>query len=321
MKAIVVREFGGPEVLKLEEVPDPKPEAGQVVVAVRAAGVNPYDTYMRAGTYGARNPQLPFTPGSDAAGIVEAIGAGVTDLQPGDRVFTTGTLTGAYAERALCARDRVCRLAENVSFAQGAAIGVPYATAYRALFQIARARPGESLLVHGASGGVGTAALQSAHAAGMTVIGTAGSAEGLEQCRREGADFAVNHAARGYQKQILEFTAGRGVDVILEMLANINLGDDLKLLALRGRVAIVGSRGDVQITPRDAMSREGTIAGVMLWNAGDADRAEIDAALQAGLRDGTLRPIVGLELPLSAAGEAHERIAQPGRLGKVVLVP
>ncbi|MGA2982044.1 MAG: alcohol dehydrogenase catalytic domain-containing protein [Terriglobales bacterium] len=151
MKAICVSEFGGPEVLKLEDMPDPRPpQSREAVVRVNAAGVNPYDTYMRSGAYGSGNPALPFTPGSDAAGIVESVAADV-DLTPGDRVYTTGTISGAYAELALCKRSQVHPLPERMSYAQGAGVYVPYATAYRALFQLAHARPGETLLVHGAS--------------------------------------------------------------------------------------------------------------------------------------------------------------------------
>lgn len=187
MKAIRVSEFGGPEVLKLEDTPDPRPpQPGEVLIRVNAAGVNPYDTYMRSGAYGSGNPALPFTPGSDAAGVVESAGTDV-DLTPGDRVYTTGTISGAYAELALCKRSRVHPLPAHVNYAQGAGVYVPYATAYRALFQLARARLGETLLVHGASGGVGIAAVQFACAAGMKVIGTAGSDEGLQLVKKEGA--------------------------------------------------------------------------------------------------------------------------------------
>jgi NADPH2:quinone reductase len=153
MKAICVSEFGGPEVLKLEDVPDPRPpRSGEVLISVNAAGVNPYDTYMRAGSYGTRDPALPYTPGSDAAGVVESAGAGV-DLKAGDRVYTTGTISGAYAELALCKSSQVQLLPTRVNFSQGAGVYIPYATAYRALFQLARAKPGETVLVHGASGG------------------------------------------------------------------------------------------------------------------------------------------------------------------------
>lgn len=321
MKAIRVHRFGGPEVLNLEDVPNPTPGADEVVVRVKAAGVNPADTYMRAGAYGVNNPSLPYTPGSDAAGVVEAVGAGVTDPKVGDRVYTSRTLSGTYAELVLCTRAQVYPLPENVSFPQGAAVYVPYATAYRSLFQLAHARPGETVLVHGASGGVGVAALQFARAAGLRIIGTAGSDAGLALVRREGADVVINHRVPGYQQAILEATKGQGVDLLLEMLANVNLGHALKLLAPRGRVIVIGSRGNVQITPRDIMSREAVVMGVYLWRVSPSEATEIHAALGAGLRSGVLRPVVGLELPLGSAPEAQRRVIESTAHGKIVLIP
>src|ERR1700719_2268064 len=234
MKAIRVHEFGGPEVLKLEEVPTPRPTEVQVLVRVRAVGVNPYDTYMRAGTY-AIKPQLPYTPGSDAAGTVEAVGPGVTEAKPGDRVYTARTLTGAYAEYAMALEDQVHLLPDNISFEQGAAVWVPYGTAYHALHHFAKARAGETVLVHGASGGVGTASVQIARAIGMTVFGTASTEEGLKLVKREGAHQVFDHSKAGYQEEIMKASVGKGVDLILEMAAHVNLGNDLKMLALQGR--------------------------------------------------------------------------------------
>ena len=202
MKAIRVREFGAPEVLRMEEVPDPRPGRGEVLVRIRAVGVNPVDTYIRSGQY-AIKPPLPYTPGSDAAGDVEAVGEGVTSFRPGDRVYIYRSLTGAYAEKALCTEAQVYPLPKNVSYAQGAAIGVPYTTAYRALFHKAQARPGETLLVHGASGGVGVAAVQLGRAAGMTVVGTAGTGKGQELVAREGAHHVVDHNAPDSQEQLM----------------------------------------------------------------------------------------------------------------------
>jgi len=320
MKAIRVHQFGGPEVLKLEEIATPKPDAGQVLVRVRAAGVNPYDTYMRAGTY-AIKPHLPYTPGSDAAGTVEALGSGVAKVKVGDRVYTAQTLTGAYAEYALALEEQVHRLPQNISFEQGAGVWVPYCTAYHALYHFAKARAGETVLVHGASGGVGTASLQIARAIGLTVFGTAGTDKGLELVKREGAHEAFNHTKAGYQDQIMKATGGRGVDIILEMLANVNLGGDLKMLALHGRVIVIGSRGDATITPRDIMSRRASVLAFSLWALQPAEIAEIHAGLIAGLENGTLRPVVGKQLPLAEAARAHKEILEPGAAGKIVLVP
>ena len=280
MRRIRIREFGGPEVLTIEGGDELRPGPGEVLVRVKAAGVNPYDTYMRAGTYG-RTPPLPFTPGSDAAGVVEAVGAGVSDISPGERVYTAGTLTGAYAEQALCKHSQVRRLPDNVSFAQGAGVFVPYATAYRALFQIAHASPADTVLIHGASGGVGLAAVQFARAAGLTIIGTAGTDEGLRLIREHGAHHAVNHRAPDYVQDIRRLTNDRGVDVILEMLANVNLANDLKLVAAGGRVVVIGSRGNVEITPRDLMVRDASVTGLLIWNAREAELGQIFHAIDA----------------------------------------
>jgi NADPH2:quinone reductase len=320
MKAIRVNQFGGPEVLKLEEVPTPKPDAGQVLVRVHAAGVNPYDTYMRAGTY-AIKPHLPYTPGSDAAGTIEAIGSDVKKVKPGDRVYTAQTLTGAYAEYALALEDQVHRLPQNISFEQGAGVWVPYGTAYHALHHFAKARAGETVLVHGASGGVGTASLQIVRAMGLTVFGTAGTDKGLDLVKREGAHQVFNHTKAGYQDEIMKASGGRGVDVILEMLANVNLGGDLKMLALQGRVVVIGSRGDATITPRDIMSRRASVLAFSLWAVQPAEIAEIHAGLIAGLENGTLRPVVGKQLPLAEATRAHKEVLEHGAAGKIVLVP
>lgn len=321
MKRIRVHAFGGPEVLTIEDAEDLRPGPQEVLIRVKAAGVNPYETYARAGTYGARNPTLPYTPGSDAAGIVEAVGAGVDDLSPGERVFTMGTLTGSYAELALCERARVQVLPKNVGFAEGAALFVPYVTAYRALFQVARITAGETLLVHGASGGVGIAALQFARAAGLTTIGSAGTPEGLELIGRQGARYAVDHHSEGYQQKIVEFTQGRGVDAILEVMANVNLGQDLRMLSSGGRVVVIGSRGDATITPRDLMARDASIMGMMLWNVPTEGLRRIGYAIRAGLEEGFLHPVIALQLPLAEAPEAHRRIVAGGALGKVVLIP
>lgn len=320
MKAIQVHEFGGPEVLRLGEAPTPKPEAGQVLVRVRAAGVNPYDTYMRSGTY-AMKPALPYTPGSDAAGTIEAIGSGIKKVKAGDRVYTATTITGAYAEFALATEAQVHRLPENVSFAQGAGVWVPYGTAFHALHHFARARAGETALIHGASGGVGIAAVQMARAMGLRVFGTAGTEKGLALVKREGAHEAFDHRAPDYREAIVKATDGKGVDVILEMLANVNLGHDLKLIGQNGRVVVIGSRGEVTILPRDLMGKRGAVLAFTLWAATPAETAEIHAGLIAGMESGTLRPVVGKEVPLKDAPQAHKDVMESGAFGKIVLLP
>ena len=320
MKAIRVHEFGGPEVLRLEEVPDPKPGRGEVLVRIKAVGVNPVDTYIRSGQY-AIKPQLPYTPGSDAAGEVEAVGDGVTKVRAGDRVYIYRTSTGAYAEKALCNESQVHSLATQVSYQQGAAMGVPYVTAYRALFHKGNARPGETVLIHGASGGVGTAAVQLARAPGMTVIGTASTDKGKQLVAREGAHHVIDHSATDASDQLMKLTGGRGFDVILEMLANKNLAKDLTMLNKFGRVVVVGSRGNIEINPRDIMGRDGAIIGMTSFNISDADLASIHAALVAGLQNGTLRPVINQELPLKDAPRSHQAVMEAGAYGKIVLIP
>jgi len=320
MKAVRVSEFGGPEMLKIQDVPDPKPDSGQVLVRVEAAGINPVDTYIRSGTY-ARKPKLPYTPGTDAGGFIEAVGPNVKHFKVGDRVYTNGSLTGVCAELALCEEPRVHHLPSKVSFAQGAAIGVPYGTAYRALFQRGRGKAGETVLVHGATGGVGIACVQFARGAGFTVIGTGGTEKGRALAAEQGAHYVLDHRAPDYEKRLMEITDGRGVDLITEMLANVNLAKDLTLLAPAGRVVVIGNRGTIEINPRDAMAREATILGLTLFAATDADLREIHAATIAGLENGSLRPIVRQELPLAEAPRAHQLVMEPGALGKIVLIP
>jgi NADPH2:quinone reductase len=325
MKAIRVHEFGGPEVLKVEDVADPKAGPGEVVVRVRAAGVNPVDAYIHSGTY-ARKPALPYTPGQDGAGEVESVGADVTAFKAGDRVYIAGvgpTVAGAgtYAERAVCVAAQLHHLPARASFGQGAALGVPYCTAYAALFQRANMKPAETVLVHGATGGVGIATVELARARGIRVIGTGGTDAGLAAAREHGADVVVNHRTENYADEIMRATGGRGVDAIIEMAAHINLDRDLSLLAKYGRVVVVGNRGRSEIDPRQAMGRNAAILGMTLFNATDSDLAEIHAALIAGLSNGTLSPLVGREIPLAEAARAHTAVMEAGALGKIVLTP
>ena len=320
MKTIRVRSFGLPEVMKIEEVSDLVPSPGQVVVAVKAAGVNPVDTYIRSGLY-QPGLDLPYTPGIDAAGVIVAIGAGVNHRSVGQRVYVAWSLSGTYAEQVLCNEFQTHPLPDAITYGQGAAIGVPYGAAYRALFQRAGAQAGEVVLVHGASGGVGIAAVQLARKAGMRVIGTAGSEAGRELVLAQGAHNVLNHREAGYLDKIQELTCGKGVDVILEMLANVNLDLDLPMLATKGRVVIIGSRGRVEIDPRNAMMRETSILGMTLYNANARELASMHAAFVAGLEDGTLRPVVSREVPLAEAASAHHAVMESSTLGKIVLLP
>lgn len=324
MQAILAREFGGPDVLKLEELPDPTAGPGQIRIRVHAVGVNPYETYMRAGAY-AIKPDLPYTPGADAAGVIDQVGPGVQGWRSGQRVYISGTALGkahgAYAQFAVCLPDQVHRLPDRISFAQGAGLFVPYVTAWRALFGRAGTRAGDTVLIHGASGGVGIAATQFAVAIGATVIGTAGSADGLAVVRAQGATHAINHTDAGDLDEIITVTNGRGPDVILEMLANINLDHDLTVVAPGGRVVVIGNRGRVEIDARKIMTKDVSVFGLALWGIPPDEVRRAHEAIIAGLERGALNPVVGTEMPLRDAAKAHQQVMEPGAKGKIVLIP
>jgi NADPH2:quinone reductase len=319
MKAIRIHQFGDPNVLKLEDLPDPTPAANQVLIKVQAIGVNPVETYIRAGKYGPR--QFPFTPGTDVGGTIQTVGPGVTQFKPGDRVYTASTLTGAYATLALADDSKVFPLPPKISFQQGAAIGVPAATAYKALFFRGQVKPAETIFIHGASGGVGIACVQLARAHGCTVIGTAGSDAGRQLVLKEGAHHCLDHSAPNYLEQVMTLTDGRGADAIIEMLANVNLDKDLGVLARYGRVIVVGNRGRIEIDPRQTMARDADIRGMTLMLATDQDLQAIHRALGAALESGILRPIIDSEMPLADAAKAHREILEGNSHGKIVLIP
>lgn len=320
MKAIRVHSVGEPEVMQLEEVPGLTPGPAEVVVQVRAAGVNPVDTYIRSGLYRTVT-EFPYTPGLDGAGIITAVGSDVRHRFFGQRVYVAWSISGTYAEEVLCKEFQTHPLPDGISFGQGAAVGVPYGAAFRALFQRAHAAAGETVLVHGASGGVGIAAVQLARAAGLRVIGTAGSEEGKALVLAQGAHHVLNHRTDDYLGKLQELTCGTGVDVILEMLANVNLDRDLGILSKGGRVVVIGSRGRVEIDPRSAMGQESSILGMTLYNATDGELASMHAAFVEGLANGTLRPVVSRELPLADAAAAHHAVMDSSTFGKIVLIP
>jgi len=318
MRAIVVKEFGPPEVMKIEEVPIPEFGDDQVLIKVEAAGVNPVDAYLRSGNYAAV-PELPYTPGKDAAGIVEAVGKNIAKVKTGDRVFTADSVSGTYAEYVVCRENQVVLLPDNISFAQGAGVFVPYATAYRALILKAKAQKGETVLVHGASGGVGIAAVQWAKNAGLKVIGTASSEEGKKLVKEQGADFVFDHSDEDYLKEILAATENKGVEIILEMLANVNLVRDFDVLAKYGRIVVIGNRGSLEFNPRLTMGKDATILGMALFNFTPAEEKEIHESIYRGLTEGFLNPIVGKTFPLAEAAQAHHEVIEAKAFGKIVL--
>lgn len=324
MKAVRFHEFGDASVLQLDEVDAPTPGPGEVLIAVRAAGVNPADTYMRTGNYRVL-PSLPCIPGGDAAGDVIALGDGVSDFAVGDRVFTGAAMgfdfTGCYAEQLVRPARDLLKVPDTLSYAQAVTFGISYPTAHYTLFERGHAKAGEVVFIHGASGSVGTCAIQLAKRAGLTVIGSAGSAEGLELVLREGADFAVNHTAEGYLDEVVTASGGTGPNLILEMLANVNLAADMQIAAPFGRIMIIGNRGEIEINPRAAMAKELDIRGIMLWNATSEQISTAMTDIMAAAAEGSIRPIVGRELPLAEARQAHELVIGNGNAGKIVLIP
>lgn len=323
MRAIQQREFGGPEVLVPVEVATPGVGPGEVRVRLRAAGVNPAETYIRTGSYAFLVPDLPYTPGFDGAGAVAEVGAGVGHVAPGDRVYVSSILsarrTGTYAEEVVCSADGVHPLPEALSFAQGAALGVPATTAYRALHQRGGLQPGETVLVHGASGGVGLSAVQLAVAAGAVVVGSAGSPAGRDAVASAGAHHVVDHADPGHLAEVALLTGGRGPDLVVEMLADRNLAGDLGVLARYGRVVVVGSRGSLDLAPRLIMAKEADLRGLALWNTPPDAWAAASRGVADAAAAGTLVPVVGRTYPLvEAAAAQRELLELPGR-GKVVL--
>ena len=320
MRAVVVHEFGEPEVLGLEQLPEPTPVPGEVLVRIQAAGVNPFETYVRAGTY-SDLPALPYTPGADGAGVR-------TDT--GERVYVTGSLSGTYAEYALCREEDVRPLPDALSYAQGAALGTPYTTAYRALFQRARATAGERVLVHGASGGVGLAVVQLALAAGLEVTGTAGSQAGSELVAAQGAVRVLDHHDPGHLTAAVELTGGDGYDLIVEFLANANLGADLKELAAARSARIVVSAVAGRLRGVDGLfpdpherrrARRGYTATACPSGARRRSKGAGAAVDTGPPQRRTACPSRGATLPLAEAARAHRLLMERPALGRLVLVP
>jgi NADPH2:quinone reductase len=324
MKAIVVRNFGDPSVLKVESnVPVPKPQPNEVLVKILATGVNPVETYQRSGNYNPA-PQLPFTPGKDAAGIIDSVGDGVKNIVPGTRVWLSSATTGTYAQFATAPADAVHPLPDHISFEQGT-LWTAYATAYHAIWHIGEVKQGDVILVHGASGGVGLASVQLARTVpGVTIIGTAGTEKGLGVVKENGADVVFNHHDKNYTEQILEYTKGKGVDLILEMTANLTLLRSMTIVARCGRICIIGNRAPIDgFNPRLLMQKRASLKGVMLFQLSPEERKEIVQALNEKLKDKSIIPTVNKSYPLSQASTSHVEIINPpvGAFGKLVLSP
>lgn len=321
MKAIEVSEFGNSNVLKYKELKDPVMKDDEIYVTLKAAAVNPVETYVRQGTY-AQLPSLPYIPGKDGAGIVKAVGAQVKNFKVGDRVFVTvesDAQFGTYAQAITCKATEATLLLENMTYSQGAALASSGLTALYALKQKASLKTGEYVLIHGATGGVGTLVLQFAKLYGAKVIATAGSEKGLEILKKLGADHVFNHHAEGYIERIQDLTKAHGLDVIIEMLANVNLQKDLDAIGNNGRIVIIGNRGEVTINPRVLMMKGAHITGLMLANITPEEVEENTRLLLQGLSEG-VKPVIDKVFPLEQAAIAQDYIMEnKGSLGKIIL--
>uniref|UniRef100_A0AC35FJ05 Enoyl reductase (ER) domain-containing protein n=1 Tax=Panagrolaimus sp. PS1159 TaxID=55785 RepID=A0AC35FJ05_9BILA len=319
MRAAIVHRFGSASnITYTKNANIPEIGENQLLIRVKASAVNPVDTYIRSGNY-ANLPKVPYIPGREGAGIVERVASDVKKFLPGDRVWFTTPVTGSCADFAVVKASAAFSLPEKISFAQGSTLGIAYLTAYRALFIKAKAQPGQTCFIHGASGGVGLAAVQLGKAHGLKVYGTAGSKEGLEIAKKAGVDEVFNHNEANYVDTILEKYPG-GFDVILEMLANVNLNYDLALIAKFGHICIIGNRDKIEIDPRRIMQKESSVVGVFLAHTEPHEYEHMANSINSMLENGTLIPIIDIELPLSNLPDAHNMVIEKSASkGKIVI--
>lgn len=323
MRAIVIREPGGPEVLELREVPAPRPGPGEIAVRVAAAGVNRADLLQRRGGHPAPAGSPRDIPGLEFSGLVEAVGEGVTRWAPGDAVM--GILGGGgYAEFVVTHQDAALRVPAGMGVAEAGAIPEAFMTAFDAVILQEGLSRGETLLVHAVGSGVGTAGLQLGLAAGAQVIGTSRSADKL----RRAADLGLEHAVLGdgaWPERVLEITGGRGVDVILDLVGGPYLAGNQAVLAPGGRLVVVGVTGGAraEVDLRALMTRRASIRGTVLRARPLDEKIALTRAFAAQAADwlerGRLRPVVDRVLPASAAAEAHRLLEDNGTFGKVLL--
>jgi len=321
MKAMRAHQFGGPEQLRLEDAPDPQVQAGQVQIRVRAAGINPADLVRLSGRL--QPLSLPYIPGTDVCGEVETVGAGVTHVKPGDRVFGR-TSVGGYAEKTCLMASEAILLPANLSFDEGAAIPIPFYTAYRALHYKAALKAGETVLISAGGGGVGVAAIQLAKITGARVLTTVGSPDKAERTRALGADVAINYRQHDFAAEVQKLTDGKGVNVIIENVATDNLAKDLTILARDGRIIIIGTgtgKGpDGSFAVMHALMKDANILGMSLVNAGPVI-AEMATALTRLFAAGKIKSIISKSYPLSDAQQALADLVAGRVFGKLVLHP
>jgi len=324
MKAVVCKQYGPPESLTFEELPSPRPGPGEVVVSVKAASVNFPDVLIIQNKYQYK-PPLPFSPGSEAAGVVKEAGEGVEGFRPGDKVIAFTTY-GAFAEEVKTETARLVPVPEGMDFPSAAAFLLTYGTSDHALRDRAALRAGETLLVLGAAGGVGLAAVEIGKALGARVIACASSAEKLAVCSAHGADATVNYAAEDLRNRVGSLTDGRGADVIYDAVGGPYTEPAFRSIAWRGRLLVVGfAAGDIpRLSLNLALLKGAAVVGVF-W--GDFARreprrfAESVRQLARWYGEGKLRPHVSQILPLHRAAEALKLMAARQVKGKIVLTP
>lgn len=321
MKGILVSEFGSSDVLTYTQLEEVAVGDKEVKISLRSIGINPVETYIRQGTYSLL-PELPYTPGKDGAGIIEEVGKEVSNFKIDDRVFVSvngNNRRGTYAEEIICSTDFIYPLPDNLNFEEGAALGTTGMTAVHALHQKGKIKPGEFVLIHGATGGVGNIAVQLAKLHGAIVIATAGSSNGMAMLKKLDVDFVLNHRDENYLSVIEKITNHHGIDVIIEMLANVNLGKDLEVMALNGRVVIVGNRGEVTINPRLMMSKDVQVMGFISANMTEKERKENSYQLVAALKSG-VKPVIEQSFSLKEADKAQDFVmSERQALGKIVM--
>jgi NADPH:quinone reductase len=324
MKAVRIHEYGGPEVLVYEDVPEPEPKAGQVLVRIAAATVNPVDVAVRENRFPTPK-QPPKTIGSDGAGTVEKVGDDVTAVKPGDQVFFSGLgigSEGSYAEYAVIHEAQAVAVPEGLPLAEAAALGMVFPAAYYALVRRGAVQPGETVLVQGAAGGVGSAAVQIASALGARVIGTVHGEAEAALVRSLGAADVIDYEAEDVVARGLELTDGRGFDLVHELVISVNLPADVRVVAKGGRVVCTGQGPgpEASVPIGEALAKDVDLRFMNLNNAGRAGVASIAAEIGGMVAEGKVRPVIGETLPLSEARRAHELLAGD-HLGKIVLVP
>jgi NADPH2:quinone reductase len=322
MKAVLFDQLGGPEVLKLGEIPKPEIRPGRVLIKNHAIGINFADTRFRQGQYVAQ-PKLPDTPGLEAAGVIEEVGSGVEHLKPGTRVTAISTRT--YAEYSLVSAAQVMPIPDSVSFEEGAAFPIQVLTAYHMLYTTHHITADQTVLVHSAAGGVGIVAVQIAKAAGARVIGTVSSDEKMALAKQYGAEAVINYETQDFAEEAKKLTDGKGVDLILDAVGKPTFEKGLKCLAPFGHLLLYGRAGGppAPLDPSVLFPNSVKVSGFILYTVSaipDLHQRGIEKSFQL-MQEGKLKLLIGKSFPLAEAAEAHRFMESRQSTGKLVLIP